>query len=82
MSVIAVVAQKCVCKMAPWEAWAVRTSGFLVGYYLACQCGRVNVLLADELGIKDALPFSTSKPFLCSRCEARWTVIHGRIEAA
>lgn len=80
--IVQIVPQKCVCKMATWEAWAVRTSGFLIGYYLACQCGRINVLLADELGIKDTNPFSTSKPFSCSKCETKWRVIHGQIEAA
>lgn len=75
--------KKCVCKMGSGDAWAVRQSGNLVGYYVACPfCGMVNILLADEqrfteVGTIPDLVLSFEPGHGCTRCRRRFRLAQG-----
>lgn len=84
---IRTVARKCTCRMTAGEAWAVRQIGILIGYYLACPiCGRVNIILADELTLVEqpdpVLPrlVRISPAVTCSGCARAFRLTDSRFE--
>ncbi len=85
-TVARVTEKKCVCKMAPGDAWAVRQCDILIGYYLACPfCGMTNILLADEVKFEERgripnLVLEFSPGHSCTRCRRRFRLIGGQFE--